>query len=140
MLLQHTVLLIITPQTWIFWIQAILGACCLAAISMLPDIRPEGATIRSLARVDWVGIVLTIPTFVFCFLPLVLGGSVYAWGDWRTLLCFGLGYAVGLPLLVYHQRCYALEPMFRAGLFCNFTATAGFVASLVQGLLLWMVL
>ncbi|KAI0125437.1 major facilitator superfamily domain-containing protein [Xylariales sp. AK1849] len=138
---RGNVILTVMIQRWVFWLQTFQGACCVAAIAVgLETPRSGGSTIRDLGRIDWIGILLTLPTSVTCLLPLVLGGSVYAWNDWRTLLCFGLGYGIGLPLLVLHQRFRTLTPMFRAELFCNFTAIAGFTASLLQGLLLWMLL
>jgi hypothetical protein len=88
-----------------------------------------------LARVDWVGLLLFLPSAAAVLVPLSLSGVVIPWVSATFLLPTLLGIS-GLVLLGYHQTCLTDHPMFRRTIYPNSTAIAGHIGSFFHGLLI----
>ncbi|KAK9415905.1 putative Major facilitator superfamily (MFS) profile domain-containing protein [Seiridium unicorne] len=123
------------------WLEFGLAILSLIAVGFgLNSNWPKGRVMRALRKVDWIGILLTIPTILLCFFPLTCGGSLFQWHEWPIITSLLVGYMVFIPLLICHQRFWRINPMFRKELFRNRTLVTGFVGALASGSLLWMLL
>lgn len=63
----------------------------------------------------------------------------YPWDSWRTLVPLIVG-AVGLVFFAYYEYRFAADPIIPPMIFQNRTATASFIGSVLQGLILWCTL
>lgn len=72
-------------------------------------------------------------------IPLTWGGVSYPWDSWRTLVPLIVG-AVGLLVFAFYEYRFATDPIIPPVIFQNRTATASFVGSVLQGLILWCTL
>lgn len=72
-------------------------------------------------------------------IPLTWGGVSYPWDSWRTLVPLIIG-AVGLLVFAFYEYRFAADPIIPPVIFQNRTATASFIGSILQGLILWCTL
>ncbi|KAK1144933.1 hypothetical protein N8T08_004648 [Aspergillus melleus] len=72
-------------------------------------------------------------------IPLSWGGVVYPWSSWRTLVPLTIG-ALGLFIFVIYEFYIPREPMIPHSVFTNRSAVIAFIASSLQGLILWSAL
>ncbi|PLB51634.1 MFS general substrate transporter [Aspergillus steynii IBT 23096] len=124
---------------WIFYINfPFIG---LSAISLLffrlP--RPPGSFGTKLLRIDYLGTILFVSSVSSFLIPLSWGGVMHPWSSWRTLLPLILGSA-GLIAFTIYEIYIPSEPMIPASVFTNRSAVVSFVASTLQGLILWSAL
>lgn len=101
------------------------------------DHPPDGILV-SLGRVDWVGILIFMPSAVAILMPFTMSGIFFPWISWQAMLPLGLGTG-GLVLLAFHQRCFAKRPMFRPSLFKKWATVFGFLGQTVFGVCVNMI-
>lgn len=102
---------------WCFYINLPIGACAFAVIVLFfkspMRVGESKATWRERAvQLDVIGTCVFIVDIICCLLALQWGGSTYAWGNWRIILClilFGVLTAVFITIQ-YHQKENATVP------------------------------
>ncbi|CAG8972408.1 hypothetical protein HYALB_00007162 [Hymenoscyphus albidus] len=123
---------------WAFYINIpIWGFAGLIAILFLnlKSVR-EPTWKASLLRVDVFGNVLFIMATCSIMLGLVMGGQIYPWSSWRTILSIVLG-GLGLILFQLHQNSrFCVEPTIPGRLFFNRTTFVGFLLVFLSCMLL----
>ena len=92
---------IISGWRFVFYVNLPLGAVALWVLTTrLPN---TGGQVGGERRVDWLGSVLIVVTFVPLLLALSSGGHAYAWGSPVLLAMFAVA-IVGLALLIFVSR------------------------------------
>jgi hypothetical protein len=99
----------------------------------------SGHLLSRLGLGDWAGLSLFIPSAASFLIPITLGGVVYAWLSWRTILPLIIG-VFGLAVLACHQRYLTKRPMFRSSLFSRATTVVSYFGGFIHGILLWILL
>lgn len=95
--------------------------------------------IEKVRRIDYAGTVLFVGSLSSFLIPLTWGGVSYPWDSWRTLVPMIIG-AVGLLVFAFYEYYFAADPIIPPVIFLNRTATASFIGSILQGLILWCTL
>ncbi|KAJ5183794.1 hypothetical protein N7492_001410 [Penicillium capsulatum] len=125
---------------WIFYINfpfIAIGAVFVILFLKL-NIVPSSLG-EKLRRIDYAGTVLFVGSMSAFLIPLTWGGVSYAWDSWRTLVPLIIG-VVGLLVFSYYEYRFAADPIIPPVIFQNRTATASFIGSVLQGLILWCTL
>lgn len=126
-------------QRWLFWIN--LPPIAVAAIGLallLGFDHPAEGILGGLGKVDWMGILIFMPSAVAVLVPFTMSGIFFPWISWRAMLPLALG-SGGLTLLGFHQRCMAKRPMFRPSLFEKWATIFGFLGQAVFGVCVNMI-
>lgn len=115
---------------WIFWINLpVMGVGLLAIILALNVQYKRNPTwLHALARVDFLGNAIFIPSMTSIFFGLIMGGQHgYAWGSWRIILPLVLG-VLGWAAFHAHQASpICREPSMPTRLFKHRTSATGFL-------------
>jgi hypothetical protein len=89
---------------------------------------------QKLARVDWIGFGLFIPSMSSFLIPLTWGGELFAWDSWHTLvpLLVGLG---GLGAFVIYEMFIAKDPFLLKSIFRDWNAKLVYVQTFMHGVI-----
>ncbi|KAK3332139.1 major facilitator superfamily domain-containing protein [Cercophora scortea] len=132
-------LLKVSSWRWLFWINLPFIAASAAGLGLLLGFdRPEAGVIPSLKKVDWVGILIFMPSAVAVLVPFTMAGIFFSWHSWQAIMSLLLGIS-GLIALAIHQRHFAKRPMFRASLFSRWVTIFCFMGLGVFGICLNMI-
>ncbi|KAK4454060.1 putative transporter [Podospora aff. communis PSN243] len=124
---------------WLFWINLPAIAAAAAGLGLLLGFdTPEDGVLRSLKKVDWIGIAIFMPSAVALLAPFTMAGIFFPWRSWQAIVPLMLG-ILGLTALALHQRLFAKRPMFRASLFTNWATVFGFLGQAVFGVCVNMI-
>lgn len=91
-----------------------------------------------MAKVDWIGMMIFIPSAVAVLIPFTMAGIIFKWTSPSALVPLGAGIS-GLVFLGIQQRYFASHPMFRASLFTKPVTVFGFIGQAVFGICLNMI-
>lgn len=127
-------------QRWIFYINfPFIGIGAVFVILFLNLNIVPSSLLEKLRRIDYTGTVLFVGSLSSFLIPLTWGGISYAWDSWHTLVPLIVG-AVGLLVFAFYEYRFAADPIIPPVIFQNRTATASFIGSVLQGLILWCAL
>ena len=102
--------------------------------------RRVGTVWDRFKRVDWLGNAVLIGAVTAILLALAWGGTLHAWGSWRTILPLVWGF-LGLAAFAAIQISgYIEEPTMPPRLFSNRTSVSIYVMAFVHGILLLYVI
>lgn len=73
--------------------------------------------LQSLGKVDWIGMIIFIPSVTAILVPFTMAGIIFKWNSPAAIAPVVLG-VVGLVVLAIQQK-HATNPMFRPGLFAK---------------------
>ncbi|KAJ5817266.1 Major facilitator superfamily domain general substrate transporter [Penicillium robsamsonii] len=125
---------------WIFYINfPFIGVGGILVVLFLNLKLAPSSLVEKLRRIDYFGTVLFVSSMSSFLIPLSWGGISYDWDSWQTLapLCVG---GVGLIVFGFYEYYFASDPIVPPVIFQNRTATASFIGSVLQGLILWCAL
>lgn len=123
---------------WCFYFNIILCFPALVAMAIFLRLKREREPNwkSALARVDFVGALIFIPSTLSLLLGLVMGGVVHLWSSWRTIVPIVLG-ILGVAVFLVHQGSpMCREPSIPPRLFSNRTSAVGFFLAFTSCLLL----
>ncbi|KAI9644961.1 hypothetical protein NHQ30_006996 [Ciborinia camelliae] len=123
---------------WIFWLNLPISGVGLLAILLLLNVKYIRSPTwgHALARVDFLGNAIFIPSMISLFLGLILGGVKYPWGSWHIVLPLVLG-VLGWILFHVHQASpICKEPSTPPSLFKHRTSAAGFMIIFFSAIIL----
>ncbi|KAK0629069.1 major facilitator superfamily domain-containing protein [Bombardia bombarda] len=124
---------------WLFWINLPPIAISALGLGLLLGFdRPEIGVLAGLKKVDWVGILIFMPSAVAFLVPFTMAGIVFPWSSWKAIMPLVLG-ITGLTSLALHQRYIAKQPMFRASLFRKWVTVCSFMGQAVFGVCVNMI-
>lgn len=107
------------------------GAAAAAAVA-----AAEGGGQRfwsRLARLDWLGNLIFIPSMISLLLGLTMGGVQYPWSSWRIIVPLVAGVCGWVAFHV--QQHFAAAPSIPGRLFSNRTSATGFVLTFLSSVL-----
>ncbi|CAI7677678.1 unnamed protein product [Penicillium manginii] len=91
---------------------------------------------EQIRKIDFLGMLLFIPSTASFLIPLSWGGILYRWDSWHTIAPLVTG-AVGLCLFAVYEYQFAKQPMVPPAIFHNRTSLISFGGYMVVGLLIW---
>ncbi|KAH6644887.1 major facilitator superfamily domain-containing protein [Boeremia exigua] len=124
---------------WIFYLNvpiSVVGAIVLILLLKVNYVRsPTWA--HALARVDYLGALIFIPSTISIFYALITGGVEHPWSSWRVILPLVLGI---LGWVLYHvQQSYSANPSTPSHLFTNRTSITGFALVFLSSVVLYTI-
>ena len=122
---------------WIFYLNLPISGLALLAVVLFFNVNYTRSPTwqLALARVDFLGNAIFIPSIVSILLGLVLGGTVYPWRSFHIILPLVLGF-LGWGLFHFHQASpMCKEPSIPSRLFKNRTSAAGLGLALISSML-----
>lgn len=126
---------------WIGWINLPLLGLAFFLVFFFLHLRPvETPFHTNVKRLDYGGIVLSVVGQTAFSLSLSWAGSLYAWGDWQTLLPLIIGAFVLVAFVFYEARPALAAPIVPHRLFGSRTARWTLVGNFVEGAVLFAVL
>ncbi|KAH6609100.1 MFS transporter [Trichoderma cornu-damae] len=115
---------------WIFWLNLPASAIGLLAIILILNVKYRRSLTwrHALARVDFLGNIIFVPSMVSIFFALIMGGTHgYPWKSWKIILPLVLG-ILGWAIFHFHQASpICREPSMPPRLFKHRTSSGGFV-------------
>ncbi|KAF5129761.1 MFS efflux transporter aclA [Metarhizium anisopliae] len=115
---------------WVFWLNLpVSGASALVIFFFLQVKTRRRQTWRAaLARVDFLGNAIFMPSMTSLFFGLIMGGTPgYEWGSWRVVMPIVLG-VVGWAVFHVHQASrFCAEPTMPPRIFKKSTAVMAFI-------------
>lgn len=123
---------------WIFYLNLPISAMALVAILLFLNVKYRRSPTwkHALARVDFLGNAIFIPSIVAILLGLVLGGIVYPWDSFHIIVPLVLGFLGWAAFHVYQASPICKEPSMPPHLFGNRTSSIGFILALISSMLL----
>ncbi|GAA5873464.1 hypothetical protein JCM8547_005439 [Rhodosporidiobolus lusitaniae] len=119
---------------WLFWINLPLSAICAVVVVFCVKLKtPEGSAREKLAKMDWIGNFLFIPSISVLILGLVWGGSSYPWRSAHVIAPIVCG-ALGLIAWFFVEKHYVQYPTVPFKALGNRTSIIGFVTSFLHGI------
>lgn len=113
---------------WIFWMN--LPVVSVAAILMFLVLKVRykhsSTWISALARVDWLGNAIFVPSMTAIFFGLIMGGQEYPWSSWRVIVPLVLGVLGWIGFHVHQSSSICREPSTPTRLFKHRTSATGF--------------
>ncbi|KAI3317914.1 MFS general substrate transporter [Xylariaceae sp. AK1471] len=113
---------------WIFYLNIPVSGIALGMIMFFMRLetgRYSALDIKSkFKRIDYIGIVIFVPSIVSLLYGLISGGVVYPWSSWRVILPIVLGVA---GWVVFHvQQAHAVFASVPPSLFTNRTSATAY--------------
>jgi MFS family permease len=127
---------------WIFWLNIpVSGISFLVMFFYLNVTRTRDPTWKhSLARVDFLGNAIFIPSAVAVLLGLILGGVTFAWNTYHIIVALVVGFIGLIVFQILQATPLCPEPSVPPRLFRHRTAAMGFVINFLSSVLLeWVV-
>ncbi|KUJ10081.1 putative multidrug resistance protein fnx1 [Mollisia scopiformis] len=125
---------------WIFYLNLPLSGITLAMVLLSLGALPKKSSfsLKSLARVDFLGNALLIASITSILIALTWGGGQYTWSSYHTVLPLVLGLAGLLLFLAFETR--VPEPTTPFRLFANRTSLIGFLCAFIHNMLVFWIL
>ncbi|EKJ74544.1 hypothetical protein NXS19_007251 [Fusarium pseudograminearum] len=77
---------------WAFWIPSILAAFCFALLLFLLPLKPvPGSFGEKIRKIDWLGVITSVPAIVLVIMSINSGGSIWPWDNIKTILILTIG-------------------------------------------------
>ncbi|KAH8900445.1 MFS general substrate transporter [Thozetella sp. PMI_491] len=123
---------------WIFWINLPISAVGLIAILFFLDTNYKRSPtwLHALARIDFAGNAIFIPSMVSIYFALISGGVQYPWNSWRIIMPFVLGICGWIAFHVYQASRFCKEPTMPPRLFKHRTSAGGYLAMFLSSITL----
>ncbi|KAI0096706.1 major facilitator superfamily domain-containing protein [Nemania sp. FL0031] len=124
---------------WIFWLNLpVLGVLSIVIVFVLRVKYQRSPTWRAaLARVDFLGQAIFIPSMVAIFFGLIVGGTVgYPWNSWRVILPLVLGVLGWITFHIHQASHICRDPSTPPRLFKHRTSSTGFLMIFLAGIVI----
>ncbi|KAJ8132331.1 hypothetical protein O1611_g1291 [Lasiodiplodia mahajangana] len=124
---------------WIFWLNLpVLGVLSIVIVSVLRVKYQRNPSWRAaLARVDFLGQAIFIPSMVAIFFGLIVGGTVgYPWRSWRVILPLVLGILGWISFHIHQASPICRDPSTPPRLFKHRTSSTGFLMIFLAGIVI----
>jgi MFS family permease len=111
----------------IFYLNIPVCILCFIGVAQFLNLRTHHVSFRfQIRRIDWFGIILFMVSTTSFLFGITVGGVVYDWHSFRTLLSLILGLC-GLLAFGVFEAYIPKEPMFPLHIFKTRTAMASYV-------------
>ncbi|TNY24273.1 major facilitator superfamily domain-containing protein [Rhodotorula diobovata] len=118
---------------WLFALNALLAIPCFVITAAFMKLRgPEGNWRDKLAKMDWIGNLIFIPSISVLILGIVWGGETHPWRSAPVIATIVCG-AVGLVLWFVVERHWVKHPTVPFEAMMNRTSLVGFFSTFLHG-------
>ena len=123
---------------WIFYLNLPISGLALLAIALFFNVKyTRSPTWRhALARVDFLGNAIFIPSIIAILLGLVLGGVQFAWDSYHIIIPLVLGFLGWAAFHIHQASPICKDPSIPPRLFKNRTSATGFGLAFISSMLL----
>ncbi|KAF8846456.1 MFS general substrate transporter [Acephala macrosclerotiorum] len=130
-----------TSWRWVFYLNLPIGGVALVLLFLFLHVEyKQEAWLAKVKRIDYFGNALLMTSIVATLLALSWGGSLYAWSEWRVIVCLVLGLAGMASFGIYEATPWCREPMMPPHLFSKRTTVAAFIISFLHNMItFWVV-
>ncbi|PNP46126.1 hypothetical protein TGAMA5MH_02161 [Trichoderma gamsii] len=115
---------------WIFWLNLPASGLGFLAIVLILNVKYKRSPSwrHALARVDFLGNAIFVPSMVSIFFGLIMGGTRgYSWKSWRIILPLVLGVLGWITFHIHQASSICREPSMPPRLFKHRTSSGGFI-------------
>lgn len=124
---------------WIFYLNipiSVFGFFIMMLLLKVSHVR-SASWAQALAKIDYLGALIFIPSCIAIFYALITGGVQNPWSSWRVILPLVLG-IVGWA--IYHvQQAHCANPSTPPHLFTNRTSATGFALVFLSSLAMYTI-
>ncbi|KAH5740175.1 hypothetical protein HBI18_048600 [Parastagonospora nodorum] len=124
---------------WIFYLNipiSVFGFIIMILLLKVNHVQ-SASWAQALAKIDYLGALIFIPSCIAIFYALITGGVQHPWSSWRVILPLVLG-IVGWA--VYHvQQAHCANPSTPPHLFTNRTSATGFALVFLSSLAMYTI-
>lgn len=118
----------------LFYMNLPLTAIVFCIVGAFVNLKTPPGTMRSkLARMDWIGNLIFIPSITLLIVGLAYGGNQYLWTDAHVLAPLIIG-ILGLVAWYFVERYYVEHPTVPFDLLSNRTTMIGYFTTFVHGI------
>ena len=124
---------------WIFYLNVPISVLGFVVMVLLLKVNRERnpSWAHALARIDYLGTSIFIPSTIAIFYALITSGVQQPWSSWRVILPLVLGIAGWALYLV--QQSFSTNPSTPPHLFANRTSTTGFAMVFLSSVVLYTI-
>jgi len=127
---------------WIFYLNIPICVVALATILLFMRVqytRSSSYTLsQSLARIDYLGNLIFIPSIIAILFGLTMGGIQYPWSSWRIIFPLVLGFLGWIAFHIHQSSPICAEPSIPARLFSNRTSATAFILTFTSSIIVQM--
>ncbi|KAH6993970.1 major facilitator superfamily domain-containing protein, partial [Fusarium venenatum] len=77
---------------WAFWVPAILAAFCFTLLLFFLPLNPvSGGFGEKIRKIDWLGVITSVPVIVLVVMSINSGGSIWPWDNVKAILILSIG-------------------------------------------------
>lgn len=129
--------LTLNSNSRVFYINIPVVVICAIGIWFFLTLRTDSSSIREkLKRVDYLGIVIFVGSATSFLFGLTAGGVIYPWASANVIAPLVIG-IFGMVLFWFVEDYVVKEPMMPMRVFKERTAFAGYIGTLIHGIILW---
>ncbi|OBS25307.1 hypothetical protein FPOA_05840 [Fusarium poae] len=86
---------------WAFWVPSILAAFCFTLLLFFLPLKPvSGGFGEKIRKIDWLGVITSVPAIVLVVMSINSGGSIWPWDNIKTILILSIGIVCLLLFIV----------------------------------------
>jgi hypothetical protein len=123
---------------WIFWLNLpIPGTGFLAILSLLNvEYKRNPTCMHAVARIDFLGNAIFVPSMVAIFFGLIMGGTQFSWRSWRIVVPLVLGILGWIGFHIHQASSICSEPSTPPRLFKHRTSATGYIIIFLAAIVL----
>ncbi|KAL8993768.1 MAG: hypothetical protein Q9169_006100 [Polycauliona sp. 2 TL-2023] len=123
---------------WVFWLNLPIAAAGFLVIYLLLRVQhPRSPTwMHALARVDFLGNAIFIPSLFSIFFGLIMGGTQFPWESWHIVVPLVFGILGWIAFHVHQASPVCKNPSTPPRLFKHRTSAAGFIIIFLGAIIL----
>lgn len=120
----------------IFYLNIPICVICFVGTAQFLTLRMDRIPLAvKVRRIDWIGIVIFMASTTSLLFGITVGGTLYDWNSFRTLLPLILG-AFGLASFGVYEWFIPKEPMVPLKVFASRTAISAYLGTFLHGMVL----
>ncbi|KAJ5109081.1 hypothetical protein N7456_005756 [Penicillium angulare] len=124
---------------WIFWFNVPFTGIGLVLIPIFLKLdRAPVSILKELAKVDYVGSVISVASLTSFLIPMTWGGVMYSWTSWHTLVPLIVG-LLGMVGFAVYEAYVPKKPLIPIVIFSNVTICISYFGTFLHGLVLWSI-
>lgn len=122
----------------IFYLNIPICALCFLGVAQFLTLRKTNDSFsEKVRRIDWIGILVFMASTTSFLFGITVGGTVYEWTSFRTLVPLILG-AVGLVAFGIIEAFVSRDPMMPLKVFASRTTLSAYLGIFLHGLVYYL--
>ena len=123
---------------WIFWLNIPIAVVGFLTIQLFLKVQHQRNPTwkHALARVDFLGNAIFVPSLFSVFFGLIMGGTQFPWGSWHIIIPLVVGILGWIAFHVHQASPICRNPSTPPRLFKHRTSAAGFIIIFLGAIIL----